>query len=314
MVEIPEAWLLVVNALLRAPVAWQTPAELATALGGDVEKTTDLLCLLNVEGWIDVWDCETGPLVTFSPLAAERLHIHLVEAGPEETLRWAGVGDPTPPPLRARHVSLSGRAAALDLVPDPAPPPDRAAEQAECGMRDVECGASPEHPAPRTPHPAPSKLFRPTILLGLGMTPWPGPPGRAIGLCPACHGVRLQPSMYCLYCDRWGLDHLLPARPAVAARMSSSPPRPAPSPQERAEKERTQSQLERARRKARRKRAHQAKLEEKGLRTRLEAVQAKGVRRPNAPAAPLQEHRGGNASWGSPHVVGPSPDSARAPR
>ena len=123
MVEIPDAWWLVLNALLEGPVAWQSPAEVATALERDAEETTDLICLMHVAGWIDVWECEAGPLVTFSPLAAARLQVHLVEVGVEESPRWARVGDPPPPLPRARNVCKAELAAALDYVIDPRPSP-----------------------------------------------------------------------------------------------------------------------------------------------------------------------------------------------
>src|SRR5437868_4537458 len=97
MVELPEAWKAIVNTLLKATVAWQTPAEVAEALGRDVEETTDLLCLMDEAGWINVWEAEPGPLILLSALAAERLHVHLVEVGPNETPRWARAGDPLPP-------------------------------------------------------------------------------------------------------------------------------------------------------------------------------------------------------------------------
>jgi hypothetical protein len=69
-------------------------------------------------------------------------------------------------------------------------------------------------------------LPAPTLLVGLGLTPWPGPgvgsqPNRP---CPACGSGRLEPSMYCLYCDRWGLDHRLldgpPPKPATPRHLS----------------------------------------------------------------------------------------------
>ena len=39
-----------------------------------------------------------------------------------------------------------------------------------------------------------------------------------LGLCPICGDRTLGPQMYCLYCDRWGLDFLVPmSQPPVAA-------------------------------------------------------------------------------------------------
>ena len=33
--------------------------------------------------------------------------------------------------------------------------------------------------------------------------------------CPVCRGRKLRPSHYCLWCDRWGLDYLLPGIKAI---------------------------------------------------------------------------------------------------
>src|SRR4051794_12436443 len=112
MVELLEEWKAVLNLLLEAPVAWQSPEELAVALGRGVGETTDLLCQMDVEGWITVWDREPGPVVTLTAVAAERLEVVLIEVGAEETPRWAHVGDPVPPPPRAKHVGRTERSAA----------------------------------------------------------------------------------------------------------------------------------------------------------------------------------------------------------
>src|SRR4051794_39418630 len=104
MVEMPDEWRPVLNALLAAPIAWQSPEEIAVALGADVEATADLLSLMDVAGWLSVWDGDAGPVVTLTALAAERLRVVLVEVGPDETPRWASAGDPPPPRPRAKHV------------------------------------------------------------------------------------------------------------------------------------------------------------------------------------------------------------------
>src|SRR4051794_1468591 len=92
--ELPEGWGPVLDALVVAPIAWQSPGQVAEALAAGVEETTEVLCRMDVEGWIAVWDGEAGPLVTLTPLAAERMRVVLVEYGADETPRWARVGDP----------------------------------------------------------------------------------------------------------------------------------------------------------------------------------------------------------------------------
>jgi hypothetical protein len=69
-------------------------------------------------------------------------------------------------------------------------------------------------------------LPRPGGFLGLGPKPWPGPVARdANAVCPVCGNQPLRPHLYCLYCDRWGMDELLELvcrRAALAARRSKS--------------------------------------------------------------------------------------------
>jgi hypothetical protein len=206
MVELPVAWISLLNALLGAPVAWQAPSELAAALGLDDESVTDTLCDLDTAGWLVVWESDKGPYVTLSSLAAERLCVHLIEVGPAETPRWAPVADPGPPPARSKNVCQSSRSASFELEPDPDSPPDIAAERAERASDRLKAQASQAVHGNRG-----DDLPRPSAYVGLGLSPWPGPAQVSDGVCPACCGRRLRPHEYCLFCDRWGLDGLLPA-------------------------------------------------------------------------------------------------------
>ena len=154
MVELPESWKAIVNVLLRATVAWQTSANIAEALGWDVGETTDLLSLMDEAGWISVWDAEPVPFVILSALAAERLHVHLVEVGPNETPRWSRIGDPLPPRPKARNVTRGEQAAALDLVPTSRPSPEVEAiraEQVEGRSRRLANAHSPRGPSAARP-------------------------------------------------------------------------------------------------------------------------------------------------------------------
>ncbi len=193
-------------------------------MGRDVEEVTDLLVDLDVAGWVDVWDRDPVPLVTLLALAAERLHVHLVEEGGDEVPRWARAGDPPPPRPRAKHVCAAEGAAALDFVPDRLATPDVAAEQAE--EADALASTLPDGCARAVKV---DDLPWPTLLVGLGLTPWPGPDRDPCASCPACGSRRLEPHEYCLCCDRWGMDWKLRLDPASSAPRGRgrrpSPPR-----------------------------------------------------------------------------------------
>lgn len=222
MVEMSEPCRAVALALLGAGLAWQTAEELALASGGDLDATADALARLDLDGWISVWDRPEGPVVTFSPLGAERLGIRLVESGPGEVPRWASRGDPEPPAPPAKHVARSARSAWLSDLIDPHASAERLAELAEAaGTPRAEGEASRGAAGTKSD---PNGLPRPTVLIGQGHTPWPGPGTLA---CPVCSGRPLGSQMYCLNCDRWGLDHLLgprPTRTQSAPRVSAADP------------------------------------------------------------------------------------------
>ena len=246
MFDLPEAWLTILNTLIESPVAWRTPAELAEALGGGVEETTDLLCALDVAGWVDVWDRDPVPFVTLSALSAERLRVHLVEVGADEVPRWSRSGDPPPPVPRAKHVCASGHSASLAFVADPYPSPDLAAERAE--EADALASGLPEDLARSVKV---GDLPLPTLLIGHGYTPWPGPGRDPRDRCPVCGDSDLEFHAYCLSCDRWGMDPIIQAGPYAP---SPSRRRRNPlSPEKQARKDQLQADRERARRKARRK-------------------------------------------------------------
>ena len=203
MFELLDDWNSILNALIAAPIAWQSPAELATTLGLGIEETTDLLSVMDEANWVSVWDVEPGPLITLSTLAAHRLKVVLVEAGPEEWPRWGRVGEPIPPsPKAGEDIALTEHFARQDHLLDPEPSPEDAAEKFEPrGLRVT--GVRPRFADPLREQDLP----RPTLLLGQNLVPWPGPEEFAgAALCPACAGRPLRPYMYCLGCDRWGLD------------------------------------------------------------------------------------------------------------
>lgn len=249
------------EALIGGPKAWQTPDAVAEALGLGVEETTDLLCELDMAGWLVVWDgedapgrCE-GPVVCLSPLGAERLGVRLVEVGPKAVPAWARLGDVDPLPPRGPLDAQRVRPLNLERAPDPFPGPEQAAILAERSAaqfaaqerlgRDERGSFSP---------PSPSHL------IGVGLTPWPGPsqtpgPDRK-GICPACGGRPLRSHMYCLCCDNWGFDGVVD-RPGPTDSPSPRPPADAPDPGQ------TREQAERLRevRKAKRLRSHLSRSE-----------------------------------------------------
>jgi hypothetical protein len=263
MVELPETWKAIVDVLLRATVAWQTSARIAEALGRDVEETTDLLSQMDEAGWITVWDADPEPFLILSALAAERLHVHLVEVGPNETPRWARIGDPLPPSPKARNVPWMKQAAALDLVPASRPSPEVEAIRSEQVERRAILRAGAHVPRDPIASLPPPRLFR-----GEGLTPWPGPGQKGPSPCPACGGQPLRRHEYCLYCDRWGLDALLPSVPPPRVRRTCGPSGPVSRPQARAREEQTQAERERLQRKARRRAKLEARIEAARLRKR----------------------------------------------
>jgi hypothetical protein len=205
MAQIPQTWKCILDVLIAAPIAWQTPREIAAALACEVETTSDLLCEMDLEGWIAVWDGENEPRITLTPLAAERLGVSIVEFGAQLSPRWARAGDPVPAETRPTHIHSLEQHARPDQMLDPYDSPDLAAENSERLER--RAASLRKRPA-RLSHI--DDLPCPIHLLGSGLTPWPGPAElQTRSCCPACGDRPLAPHVYCLCCNRWGLDDLL---------------------------------------------------------------------------------------------------------
>ncbi|MFO0952759.1 MAG: hypothetical protein U0835_16745 [Isosphaeraceae bacterium] len=253
----------VIDAMAGGPGSWRTPAELASQVGRSVDETSDILCDLDLAGWVQVLEREAGLFVALSPLGAERLGLRLVEVGASGLHRWVGLGDPEPPSPRSKNLCAGERAATLGFVVDPCPSPPESAERAERAERAVAFAARLENAAgPARPSGATAGQGdppAPSVLVGVGLTPWPGPnespePG---GVCPACGSRKLRAHMYCLCCDRWGLDGPPPTDGGLARTPEFRRSRPAPDPAaEKAELDRL-----RDRRKARRMRRRQAQAQ-----------------------------------------------------
>lgn len=96
--DLEAAELAIVEALISAPLAWQRPAELAHLAGLGLEVVLDGLAVLEAGGWVVSWEeWPEGISVTFTPRAAARLGVRLIEIGINEIPRWARPGSPEPP-------------------------------------------------------------------------------------------------------------------------------------------------------------------------------------------------------------------------
>jgi hypothetical protein len=125
---------------------------------------------------------------------------------------------------------------------------------------------------------SPATLPTPTLLRGESLTPWPGPGQARPSPCPACGDEPLRPHEYCLLCDRWRLDALLPRVPPPRPRRPYVPSVPDLNP--RARQDQSQAERERLRRKARRKAKQKARIEAE----RFRKQQGEGQLGPKRPA------------------------------
>jgi hypothetical protein len=205
----------VLAAVIAHPTLWPTVEDLAGATGADAAEVEPVLAEMEAAGWVEPWEPDpSGPArCVLTPLAAERLGLRL----DAESARWVPAAAPAEPPRKARRgkqvceTDLNGEPddpGPLDSFPDPgAADPAEAVAEAEW----VEATA----PRKRSRADHPPGLPRPTILLGERLI-WDGPRWTQTRPCPGCRGHRLTAARYCLICDRWGLDYLLPSRPAGA--------------------------------------------------------------------------------------------------
>lgn len=243
-----------INAVVDAPSAWETPLQLALALGWTLEATLDVIADLDAAGWLDAWELAEGPVVTLSVAASNRLGVRLVEVGADETPRWARAGDLEPAGRRAAAVFRSERMAGLDLVADDRP----SAEEALIRQEEAEQDALTPRAGGRS-NRAEMPVPRPTLLVGTGLTPWPGPAEVAGSTCPACQSVPLPSHAYCLRCDRSGRD-ADPAEPVVTATSDQLDPTRSVPRGETAPRVGSRRERERQRRRDKRKRRRVAQV------------------------------------------------------
>jgi hypothetical protein len=205
----------VLAAVIAHPTLWPTVEDLAGATGADAAEVEPALAELAAAGWVEPWEPDPdGPArCVLTPLAAARLGLRL----DAESARWVPAAAPAEPPRKARRgkqvceTDLNGEPddpGPLDSFPDPgAPDPAEVVAAAD----EVEARA----PRKRSRADHPPALPRPTILLGERLI-WDGPRWTETKPCPGCRGRRLTAARYCLCCDTWGLDRLLPPPPAAA--------------------------------------------------------------------------------------------------
>lgn len=207
-------WGAVLGAIVDAPRAWSSAADLATVLGWTAGEVDDVLCELSFNGLAESWPVKGVASWTLTPFAAEGLNVWLCEQGIAGRTRWARSGSADAP---ARAPAPRREAADLTAVPDPGPGPVEIAEAADEADRWKPRGAL-----------SVDRLPRPTVILTGSKSTWdeaparaPGKPSRRRFRCSACLGRKLRPSVYCLRCNRWGMDGVIArTRRAQAAAAS----------------------------------------------------------------------------------------------
>jgi hypothetical protein len=201
-------------ALTSDQFVFQSVERLAGQLGAEVAELVARFGEMAAAGLVEWWEHPTKGLgVCLSALTAGQLGLEMADDG----RRWVPAGsDEEPPRLRHRprrvlvesDMDDPGDPVALDELPDPG-----AADPAEAvaAAEDVESRA----PRKRSRADYAPALPRPTVLLGERLQ-WQGPRWAESKPCPGCRGRRLTAARYCLVCERWGLDFLVPSRPAGA--------------------------------------------------------------------------------------------------
>lgn len=139
------------DAMLRAPLAWMSPAELAHFVNSDVDHISDLLCDLDASGMVEISDTPRGPVVTFSSATIRGLDLDLVEVG--TSFRWRRSC------ARSPRRSTSREQWDPNAIIDPSPSAELLVDEA-----DELAGGSAQSPRPRTP-----------AIAGIlsGPSPWP---------------------------------------------------------------------------------------------------------------------------------------------
>jgi hypothetical protein len=178
----------------------RTLDDLARDAGASADSVRPWVDRLIAEGWLIAWDAQGGVRYALTPWAAARLGVMLDDEG-----RWVPQHEhDTLPRQRRKRRTVSDALSVLARRIDPAQHQPWVAlaaadEIALARSRGVYKG---DHSADRLPYP--------TVLLGLSI-PWDGPElTRERTVCRSCGGCRLPAHVYCLKCDNWGMQRLIP--------------------------------------------------------------------------------------------------------
>jgi hypothetical protein len=179
-------------------------AMIADRIGLTLDEVDDAVADLGEVGLVSAWDPGGGPSATLTPLAARRLGLKLRRFEGRDGNEFMPVGRPDPLERQRRRKTIAASTLGIDLdrLPGDAPRPDMIVEAAEAieALAPRRAGRESDDAARQLPRP-------PVMLEGCRPWPegWPGHPGYD-GRCPACRGSKLSAAVYCLVCDRWGLD------------------------------------------------------------------------------------------------------------
>lgn len=224
-----EDWGLILRAIVDGPRAFLPAERIADVVASTCDDVNASLADMQDNGLVAEWP---GFGWTLTPFAAESLHVTLREHSMTGRAYWGDPERPKRPTLEQRRATKAS-AEIVDQVPDPGPGPPAIAEAAD----------EAAHWRPVRPFDA-DRLPRPVIMLTgcavvwteraavvtgkkrpdrIGARRFPvasSPKHMPIqaGECSACNGSHLQPSMYCLRCDRWGFDGLCAAKRRAAQR------------------------------------------------------------------------------------------------
>lgn len=185
--------------------------ELAGAIGWPVERVCDVGAEAEEAGWLESWaENPAGPSLTLSSLLVEQLGLEL----DADNSRWCRLGTAGPGRSARTDGTIITETDYLTADGEGSPLERRIDHRSPDPSAIMDTPEPPRKPprAPRTPSGRP----RPILYLGVNLI-WVGPV--AGSSCPVCMGRRLRWFEYCLWCDRWGLDHLYPAAWGTGARV-----------------------------------------------------------------------------------------------
>lgn len=185
-------------------------AALAEACSLSQADAESAVSQLERAGLVVSWENDRDvPVVTLSTETADAIGVRI--DGP----RWVGRK------VRESNVRIKQRALELnpDITPGKAPTPHAEVEAIEAvyasaTTQRLEKARTEGARFRRTEKEIAGHLPEPSkLLMGMGRQ-WDS---RPVVRCPVCEGKKLDAATYCLKCDRWGLDGLLPKAPSKAS-------------------------------------------------------------------------------------------------